>query len=226
MHQLKKKMKKRNLTRRNYQINTYNSLEEINARLNQKNNKSSSLRNKEEMALRNKKNTLEKYNKEELTRENNNKFKSEKRSFEELEQFDKVKTRVLKYVFYKKRTAEEVRRKFESMYDVEILEDVIENLIELGYINDNSYIDRAVNEYMAIKDMSIREIKYKLLSKGLKGNIINEYFQKNYDILKEYEINSARKIVSKKSRTMDKIEIKGLLMRKGYSSDSIREVIG
>lgn len=148
-----------------------------------------------------------------------------KNSFEELEQFDKVKTRVLKYVFYKKRTTEEVRRKFEGTFNKEILDDVIENLVDLGYINDNSYIDKAVNEYMALKDMSIREIKYKLLSKGLKSKTIDEYFQANYDILKEYEIKSAQNLVTKKSRTMDNIEIKGFLMRKGYNQESIREAM-
>lgn len=147
------------------------------------------------------------------------------KSFDELEQFDKIKTRVLKYVFYKKRTSEEVRRKFETTYDKEILNEVIENLIELGYINDKSYISRATNEYMSLKDMSIREIKYKLLSKGLKSKTIDEYFQENYDILKEYELKSARNIATKKSKTMDNIEIKEFLIRKGYTQESIKEAI-
>lgn len=203
MHQLKKKEKKRNLTRRNQTIKTYNSLEEINTRLNQN------------------KKTITK----ELGQLNQNEQNTTKKSYEEIEQFDKIKTRVLKYVFYKKRTAEEVRRKFEGVFDEKILDAVIENLIELGYINDNSYIDKAINEYMAIKDMSLKEIKYKLLSKGLKSNSIDEYFQQNHDILKEYEIKSAKNLISKKSRTMDETEIKGFLLRKGYSSDSIKEAI-
>lgn len=219
MHLLKKKTKKRNLTRRSQKINTYNSLEEINAQLSKKklkNNKSSSFKEK---------NSLHRCNKEELIKEINSKSTLNKKSFEEVEQFDKVKTRVLKYIFYKKRTAEEVKKKFENLFDKEILNEVIENLIELGYINDNSYIERTINEYMAIKDMSLKEIKYKLLSKGLKSNIIDEYFQKQYDILKEYEVKSAKNIVSKKLKTMDKSEIKGFLMRKGYNSENIKEAL-
>ncbi len=160
-----------------------------------------------------------------MIKEINSKSTLNKKSFEEVEQFDKVKTRVLKYIFYKKRTAEEVKKKFENLFDKEILNEVIENLIELGYINDNSYIERTINEYMAIKDMSLKEIKYKLLSKGLKSNIIDEYFQKQYDILKEYEVKSAKNIVSKKLKTMDKSEIKGFLMRKGYNSENIKEAL-
>lgn len=218
--------------RRNQKINTYNSLEEINVRLNQKKlkrNENCSCGKKEiiltEQYSDTEKNAGEKYNNRELIERTKDKSIKNKKSFEELEQFDKVKTRILKYIFYKKRTAEEVRRKFEATYDKEILTEVIENLIDLGYINDNSYIDRAVNEYMAIKDMSIREIKNKLLSKGLKNKTIDEYFQEKYEILKEYEIKSAKNIANKKSRTMDNIEIRGFLMRKGYSSESIKEAL-
>ena len=31
---------------------------------------------------------------------------------------------------------------------------------ELNYINDSSYVERAVKEYMALKNMSIKEISY------------------------------------------------------------------
>ncbi len=45
-----------------------------------------------------------------------------------VEQFDKAKTRVLKYVMYKKRTENEVRVKFAKQIDKDLLEDVIEEL--------------------------------------------------------------------------------------------------
>lgn len=216
-------MRKRNLTRRNQKINTYNSLEEINKRLKEKsNNNNHSLKINDNLELENNKPCKIKRTKDKI--ESKESITTTK-SFDELEQFDKIKTRVLKYVFYKKRTSEEVRRKFETTYDKEILNEVIENLIELGYINDKSYISRATNEYMSLKDMSIREIKYKLLSKGLKSKTIDEYFQENYDILKEYELKSARNIATKKSKTMDNIEIKEFLIRKGYTQESIKEAI-
>ena len=54
---------------------------------------------------------------------------------EHLAKVDKLKTKMLKYIFYKKRTEREVREKFKNE-DSDLVEETIENLIELGYIND------------------------------------------------------------------------------------------
>ena len=82
--------------------------------------------------------------------------------YDNIEEFDKLKTKILKYIMYKKRTEKEVIQKFSSSVDQNLLEDVIEHLKEIGYINDESYIERAVNEFMAINTLSIREMKNKL----------------------------------------------------------------
>ena len=58
-----------------------------------------------------------------------------------VEEFDKLKTKVLKYILFKKRTEQEVRQKFREDSG-EMLEDVIEELKELNYINDENYIQR------------------------------------------------------------------------------------
>ena len=82
-----------------------------------------------------------------------------------IQEFDNIKTKMLKYIMYKKRTEKEVRQKFSSSVDEILLDDVIENLKELGYINDLRYVERAVNEFVAINTLSIREIEYKLYSR-------------------------------------------------------------
>ena len=71
-------------------------------------------------------------------------FTNDIEKLEKLEELDKVKSRVLKYIVYKKRTESEVRNKFKGVFDEDIFEDVIENLRELGYISDENYIDRAI----------------------------------------------------------------------------------
>ncbi len=140
-----------------------------------------------------------------------------------LEEIDRVKNRVLKYIVYKKRTETEIRNKFKNEFDENIFEDVIENLKELGYINDTSYIDRAVNEFMALKNMSIKEMKYKLLNKGINKNIIDDYFSDNYEILREFETKSAVNIFTKKSSNMELLDIKLFLRKKGYMEESIKD---
>ena len=72
-----------------------------------------------------------------------------------VEEFDKLKTKVLKYILFKKRTEQEVRQKFREDSG-EMLDDVIEELKELNYINDENYIQRAVNEFKNLKNMSIK----------------------------------------------------------------------
>lgn len=139
-------------------------------------------------------------------------------------ELDKLKTKVLKYIVYKKRTEKEVRIKFSSSdVDQNMLEDVIDNLKEIGYINDESYIERAVNEFLAINTLSLKEIKNKLYTKGISSNIIDMYFSKNEEELEEYEIKCAKKIAYKKQLQMNQEEIEAFLYRKGYKEESIRK---
>ena len=141
-----------------------------------------------------------------------------------IEEFDSVKTKVLKYIMYKKRTEKEVRQKFSSSVDENLLDEVIENLKELGYINDLRYVERAVNEFVAINTLSIREIEYKLYSKGVNNAIIEQYIQSNIEELKEYEQQCAQKIYYKKQPTMEKEDIINFLRKKGYTSEAIRNL--
>lgn len=152
-------------------------------------------------------------------------FYKDDESAKKLIEYDNIKTRVLKYVMYKKRTEQEVKNKFINDYDAEILNNVIDELKNLGYINDIEYIDRAINEIIALKNLSIKEIKYKLLAKGLNKNIIEDYLSNNMDELLEYEIKSAKTLVNKKLKQMDEYEVKAYLIKKGYKEESIREAI-
>ena len=79
---------------------------------------------------------------------------------EEIIALDDLKAKVFKYITYKKRTANEVRQKFANE-NQDLLEDVIEYFKEQNYINEEEYIERSINEFLALKSMSIKEISYK-----------------------------------------------------------------
>lgn len=138
-----------------------------------------------------------------------------------LDKREKLKTKVLKYIMFKKRTEKEVREKFRDEDDI-LLEEVIEILKDLGYINDTSYIERFVAEAMNLKNLSLYELKYKLSAKGVSRNKIDEYFEQNEGELLEYEKKSAQNIINKKQKSMDIEEIKLYLKKKGYKEESIR----
>ncbi len=138
-----------------------------------------------------------------------------------LEEFDKAKTKILRYILYKKRTENEVRTKFKNDIDEEMLEDAIEYLKEAKYINDEDYIEKTINNFKILKKMSIMELKYKLQAKGLNKDLIEDYIYQNKDELIEYEINSAEKIILRKEQ--EKPEIVAYLMKKGYKRDNINK---
>ena len=138
-----------------------------------------------------------------------------------VEEFDKEKTRVMKYIVFKKRTEHEVRTKFAGTIDENMLEDIIEYLKEARYLDDKEYIEKTINNFKILKNLSLKEVKYKLFAKGLSRNDVEDYFYENKEELNEYERQSIRNIFYKKQRDMDKEEIKQYLLKKGYSIDNI-----
>ena len=138
--------------------------------------------------------------------------------FEKMKEFDAQKTKVFKYITYKKRTEQEVRNKFRGQIDEDMLEEIIDYLKEAKYLDDYEFIEKQVREYMNLKTMSITEIKYKLATKGLDRKLIEKYIDNNYEVLEQYEQRCIEKIKNKKAGTMDEQEIQQYLYRKGYKN--------
>ena len=142
-----------------------------------------------------------------------------------IEDFDKAKTKILKYIVYKRRTEQEVRQKFQNEFDEEMFEDIIDYLKEAKYIDDKEYIEKIINNFQILKNLSNKELKYKLIAKGLDRDLIEDYFYENKEELEEYEIKSAYNIFLKKSKDMEQDEIKQYLMKKGYRQSSIKQAV-
>lgn len=141
------------------------------------------------------------------------------------EEFDKEKTKVLKYILYKKRSEYEIRNKFSKSIEENLLDDIIEYLKEAKYIDDGQYIEKTINNFMILKNLSIKEIQYKLISKGLNKNLIEDYIYNENEELNNYEIKSAKNIIYKKSNTMELEDIKVYLIEKGYKIENINSAI-
>lgn len=139
--------------------------------------------------------------------------------YNKLEEFEKQKTKVMNYIMYKKRTEYEVRQKFSKIIDKETLEEIIEYVKEAGYLIDTDYIERAINEFMALKNLSIFEIKNKLYAKGISKDDIEDYICEHREELEEYEEMSKENIIAKKSAIMDERELKNYLYKKGFYKD-------
>lgn len=142
-----------------------------------------------------------------------------------VEEFDKQKSKVMNYIMYKKRTKREVLNKFTNVMPTELLEDIIVYLQEAGYLNDTEYIDRAVKEFICLKNLSIKEINYKLMAKGIEKSQLKDYFMDHREELEEYELQSAKKIRNKKAATYTEDEIQEYLRKKRYQEETIKQVI-
>ena len=134
-----------------------------------------------------------------------------------IEEFEKEKVRVLKYILYQKRSEYEIKNKFSKTIEENLLEDIIEYLKEAKYINDKEFIQKTVNNFIALKNLSIKEIKYKLMAKGVQKSDIEDYICENKEELEQYEIKSASNLIYKKSNSMEEEELKQYLIKKGYT---------
>ena len=141
-----------------------------------------------------------------------------------VEEFDELKIKMMHYITYKKRTKQEIKQKF-SEFDGQILEDAIEYFEEAGYIDDKTYINKSINEFMRLKNLSLKEVQYKLLSKGIGKNEIEDYFSQDIENLNNYEVQSAKNILIKKVHLMELDEIQEYLYKKGYLEENIKTAL-
>ena len=100
--------------------------------------------------------------------------------------------------------------------DEQLLDEIIEYLKEANYLDDYQFIQKQVNEYMMLKTLSIRELKYKLLEKGLDKKLVEKYIEDNREELEEYEKKCIEKIRRKKAGNIEEEKINQYLFRKGY----------
>lgn len=145
------------------------------------------------------------------------------KNFEEAEKIDKLRSKMMKYILYKKRTEMEVRQKF-CDEDENAVEDAIEYFKELNYIDDENYIQRSMQEFVNLKNLSLKEISYKLCQKGVNKRLIEDYIAKHEDELLAYELQSAKRIWNKKIQNSDENSVKEFLYKKGYTQTTIQKI--
>ena len=75
-------------------------------------------------------------------------------------------------------------------------------------------------EFVALRNLSIKEIVYKICQKGVNKSLVDDYVCKNKETMLEYEISSAKNIIKKK-QGQEEQEIKNFLYKKGFMSESV-----
>ncbi|MDO4282890.1 MAG: regulatory protein RecX [Clostridia bacterium] len=134
-------------------------------------------------------------------------------------EFEIAKEKAVKYLVTARKTEYEVRLKLKKgKFSDDIIDQVIDYLIEIDYINDDEYVDAYIRQCMHLLNYSIFEIKQKLLQKGIKKDII----EKKVDKLKEtsYETELKQKLLNGKLKNMEDIKVTKYLYRRGLLNSS------
>lgn len=136
-----------------------------------------------------------------------------------------VDDKIMTYVLYKMRTVAETKRKCKMLkLEDDYIDEVIEYLKEAGYLNDDNYAKKYVENVLKLKPSSANGIKIDLMRKGIDENIIDKYIS-NEDVA-DFEEVSAVSLAQKKYRsTPDILKVKKFLLSKGYTYEVVSKAI-
>ena len=136
-----------------------------------------------------------------------------------------VDDKIVTYVLYKMRTVAETRKKCQMLkFEESYIEDILEYLQEAGYLNDDNYAKKYVENVLRLKNMSANGIKIDLMKKGISDDIIDKYV--DTDEVKDFDEESCVILAQKKFKSIpDIIKVKKYLMGKGFGFEAISKAI-
>lgn len=130
-------------------------------------------------------------------------------------EFEQAKEKAVKFIGISKKTAFEVRSKLKRINVTDsTIDKVIEYLSDLGYINDEEYIQAFIKQSIKMEKHSIYEIKQKLLIKGISKELIYEHVDKLHST--DYEKKVVDKLLINKLANMDKDKQNNYIYRRGF----------
>ncbi|MFA7288790.1 MAG: regulatory protein RecX [Melioribacteraceae bacterium] len=127
----------------------------------------------------------------------------------------------------------ELRKKLSAKgYDKDVIDETLNDLKDKGYIDDEDFAKRYIEESILRKKSGINKIIAGLYQKGISREIINRVMSgfDNHDEMTQNALEIAnKKLNSLKQRNTEKQKLKiklfSFLSGKGYSSEIIKEVI-
>ena len=140
----------------------------------------------------------------------------------------RAKLRALHLLNAMDRTEEQLRTKLkQNMYPEDVIEKAIQYVKAFGYVEDQGYAQRFIRNRQGAK--SKKELYIALMQKGVAREEIEAAMEACYEEVDETE--AIRRILEKKrfspdeSSDVEKKKIFDYLLRKGFRSDDIRQVI-
>ena len=126
-----------------------------------------------------------------------------------------ARDKAIRYIGISKKTEYEVRQKLKRLQVTSsVIDEEIEYLKELGFIDDNDYVKCFVRQCAKLKQYSIYEIYNKLLQKRLQTSIIEEELELLKD--SDYEEQVKEKLMNGKLKSYDEEKKKAYFYRTGF----------
>lgn len=140
------------------------------------------------------------------------------------EEYLKARISAFKFITFKRRTIKETENKLKSLdVNQEYITEIIDELIELEYLNDEVYIEKFVEKS---NKLSTNMIKLKLREKGIEKELIDSYFANNCtDETKKIVLALTKKKFSFDLSIDEQTKIKVYLLRKGFNKNDIEKAI-
>ena len=149
----------------------------------------------------------------------------------EYDEYVFAKKGILDFLSYRIRSTAEIREKLRSKnISPRTSEKVMENLRELGLINDEEFAVQLIQSYISKNPLGRKVILQKLFQKGVPKQICEKVLENIFSSLNEKELAYSNfKKYFPKLRTKDinqkKKKVFDFLARKGFDFDIINEII-
>ena len=143
----------------------------------------------------------------------------------------RAKDTAYRFLSYRPRSRAEIETRLrDKEFEEAIVAAVLVDLARLGYVNDEQFARAWARGRIRLRGFGRRRIDQELKAKGVAAEIIREALADVFGETSETE--TALQVAEKKLRTMQHLEpearkrrLAGLLERKGYAFDVIREVL-
>jgi regulatory protein len=145
-----------------------------------------------------------------------------------LSQSRKAKERALYLLGYRDHSSKELFDKLLKSVDKEIAEQTVKKMQELGFLDDEKYAQKLIQNYFEIKKLGARRVKYDIMKKGIDKetaeNLTQQYLENsnNDEVLAELiERKYARYLGDERGKQ----KVINALTRLGHSYSDIKKAL-
>ncbi len=145
----------------------------------------------------------------------------------ELEDYTKLYQKVIYYCSYMPRTLSQTKKYLKKHCDSdELIQSLLVKVIDLGFINDQRYVENYISDAIRLKHLGSKKIYQKLYEKGVDKELIKAQLTEKYSedlIFKNIEYW----ILNRKNRTaMSRVKLENFIIGKGFGYEVVKSMVG